>query len=429
MKILILGKGGREHALAWKISLSDEVERVLVLPGNAGMALDDKIECVKGVSSSVSDITNYAKKEEVNLTIVGPENLLAEGIADSFKKAFLPIIGPTKMASQLESSKLFAKELMKKHGIPTATGYPFDSAPEAKSFCKSKGFKNGVVIKCDGLAAGKGVRVCNSCEEAIEAIDDFMNKEVLGHPVERILIEEKLSGPEVSSFALCRGKEFIFLGHACDYKRLKDGDLGPNTGGMGCYTPADWMSEIDEEKIQEIIQRTLEAMDEEKMPFEGFLFVGSMITEEGPMVLEYNVRLGDPEAQVLMAMLPDSFTQKLLQWETSRFEGGALHQQAGHCAHVVLASAGYPGPAEEMQLGEVIHIDQSRLQLEQEKSGAKIFYAGVKANEDGDLITAGGRVLGITCFKAIKQECLEGLYRSVDLIDFSGKTFRRDIGV
>ena len=301
--------------------------------------------------------------------------------------------------------------------------------PRQKGFASPGAFPNGLVIKCDGLAAGKGVRVCDSVEDAVETIDDFMNKKILGHPVDRLLIEEKISGREVSSFALCKGKEFIFLGHACDYKRLTDGDLGPNTGGMGCYSPPDWLSESDEKKIQEIILQTLEGMVEEKMPFEGFLFLGSMISEDGPMVLEYNVRLGDPEAQVLLCMLPNSFTESVLKWQQEPFVGGALQQEMGYAAHVVLASDGYPLLSEEMQLGEVISVDQKALHLEQENTQAKVFYAGVKANDNSELVTAGGRVLGITCKHESREVCLKGLYRAVDSVNYAGKTFRRDIGV
>ncbi len=431
MKFLVLGRGGKEHALAWKLAKVEAVDLVYVLPGNSGMALDDKIECLPQMDSEISEIIDFARQEKIELTIPCEPEMLKAGVVESFREKGLNILGPTSEASELEWSKIYAKKFMNKYEIPTAKSHDFDSAPEAKNFCKSKGYPSGLVVKCDSLASERGVIVCHNAEEAVSAIDAFMTQEELGRNFDKILIEERLLGPEISAFALCRNETFQFLGNVCNYKPLKDGDLGPNTEGMGGYAPADWLSDIDQAAILEIFEKTLAGMKAEKRAFTGILYLGLIVTEEGIKVLEYNVRLGDPEAQILLPSLNIDLSKALLKATQENFTQSVHHTERydDFFSHVVLVSDGHPAPLSEMQLGGPLSIDRSFFESLEKKNNGKLFFSDVKANEQGDLVNSGGRVAGVTYRYKSKEEGLVELYQAVDKVKFSGVTFRRDIGV
>jgi len=417
MKVLVVGSGGREHALAWKLAQSPLVKKVFGAPGNPGIA---KVgECVNIPAADIKALADFAEREGIDLTVVGPEAPLVAGIVDEFEKRSLRIFGPTKAAAQLEGSKAFAKEMMKRWGVPTADFKVFDNPKEAKAYIKEKGAP--IVVKADGLAAGKGVTVAKTVEEALQAVDRIMVEKVFGEAGNKVVIEDCLVGEEASYLVVTDGERFIPLATSQDHKQVFDGDKGPNTGGMGAYSPAPVLSPEMEKEVQEkIIKPILKGMREEGHPFKGILYAGLMITEEGPKVLEFNVRFGDPEAQVILRRL----NTDLVEVFNSVIDGKLIKElswipETAIC--VVLASKGYPGKYEKGK--EITGIEEA-----EKLDNVVIFHAGT-AVKDGKLVTNGGRVLNVTALGKDISEARENVYRAIEKVHFDGMHFRKDIGL
>ncbi|MDD4972813.1 MAG: phosphoribosylamine--glycine ligase [Bacteriovorax sp.] len=431
MKILIIGSGGREHAIAHKLSLSSDVSGIIVSPGNAGMEKTlPGIKTQKIAADDIEALLSFALKEQIALTIVGPEATLSLGIVNLFRANNLLIVGSTKEASLLETSKAFAKKIMNEAGVPTAAFSEFFEAEIALQFIHSSPHTK-MVVKCDGLAAGKGVVVCQNKTEAINAVNALMKDKLLGENIDHIIIEDFLEGIEVSAFALCDGESFSFLGTACDHKRLRDGDMGPNTGGMGVFSPASIFSIADELWINEnVFAPMLNTMKKNGTPFTGILFAGLMKTKHGWSVLEFNVRFGDPETQVLLPLIEED----LLPWFKASAAGtiSELQNKLGRLSprksnlvgvHVVMAAHGYPGTeGVKVRSGDKIQFDKN-FNLD---SKDYLFFAGV----DGigsDLVTKGGRILGITALSEKFSSARKNAYDLISKIHFDGAQFRRDI--
>ena len=415
MKVLVVGNGGREHALAWKLKQSPIVEELFVAKGNAGIW-----EIAKKVDISPTDVealAEFAQKEGIDFTIVGPEAPLVAGIVDEFEKRGLRIFGPNKEAAQLEGSKAFAKRFMEKYHIPTARYQTFTEFEKAKEYVQKVGAP--IVVKADGLAAGKGAVVCESVEKAIETLDRFMNKRIFGKASEKVVIEEFLEGEEASYIVLINGDKYVPLPTSQDHKRLLDGDKGPNTGGMGAYSPTPVITpEIEERIKKEIIERVIKGLKSEGIFFRGFLYAGLMITKEGPKVLEFNVRLGDPEAQPILMRIRNDFLQTLLDF----YEGKevSIEEDDRWVLDVVLASRGYP---ENPEKGKIIH----GLDIVKSLEDIVIFHAGT-AKEGDFIITSGGRVLNVCAYGKNLKEAKEKVYSAIRYICFEGMQYRKDIG-
>ncbi len=418
MKILVIGSGGREHALVWKISQSPRVTKIYCSPGNPGIA--ELAECLPMKATALEGLLNFAKSERIDLTIVGPEQPLAEGIVDMFEANGLAVFGPTKRAAELEWSKAFAKEFMIRHGIPTASHVVFarDESVKVEEYLETTSLP--LVLKADGLAAGKGVSVCFTREEALCAFT-AMQKHFDGASA-KIVIEEFMEGEEASLFAICDGKDFITLAPAQDHKRVFDGDRGKNTGGMGAYAPAPIVTEdILHDVEEQIIRPTLKGMSEEGRPVKGCLYVGLMITSEGPKVVEYNCRFGDPETQVVLPLYSGDIVD--LFEAAAKGEIFSLRQQesfSGSAVCVVLASGGYP---DEYPTGILI----SGMDELEEMNNVLLFHAGTKLRGDS-IVTAGGRVLGVTAIGSNLSDAIEDAYSAAPKISFAGMHYRRDIG-
>lgn len=419
MKVLVIGSGGRENALSWKLAESKKVTKVYFASGTKGMSEDGKIIHLNELASNdYEGLASFAQKEKIDLTVVGPDQALADGCVDIFQKKKLRVFGPTQAAAQAEASKDFAKEVMVGANIPTAEYKSFTNASEAILFIDSVEW-SGVVVKKDGLALGKGVVVCESKEQAQTVARDFLESE----DCDKIIVEELLVGREVSYFCLCDGKTFYTLGHACDYKRIRDNDEGPNTGGMGAYCPADWLSEMQQEEIeQRVIQPFIYEMEKRNAVFKGTLFVGFIMTENGPKVLEFNVRFGDPETQAMLPLLDEDLFEILMNCCDGKAERRRCKLKPGTAIHLVTAAHGYPGTEGiPVRKGDEIKIKQDEL------CGAKVFYAGVK--KDGDkLFTNGGRVLGLTQVAKDRETAIKMIYQSVKGVSFQEMQFRGDIG-
>ena len=418
MKILVVGGGGREHAIAWKLSQSREVTKLYAAPGNAGIARVAR--CLPLRADDLVGLARFAEEEKIDLTVVGPELPLTSGIVDQFQSKRLPIFGPSKDAAAIEGSKAFAKGLMARHGIPTARFESLGDVKGARAFARELGAP--LVVKADGLAAGKGVFVCRTLAEADRAIDVCLTERALGEAGARIVIEEFLSGEEVSSFALTNGKDLLPLAHAQDHKTVFDGDQGPNTGGMGAYSPAPIVTdEVEEEIVDAIMRPTVEAMAREGRSYRGLLYAGLMLTKDGPKVLEFNCRFGDPETQPLLRRLDDDLAPLLLA--VARGESlpkqAAWRREAALC--VVLASKGYPG---DYRTG----LPVRGIEAAESLPGVMVFHAGT-AIKDGTLITAGGRVLGVTALDPTIEGAIDRAYEAVEKISFGGMHYRRDIGL
>jgi len=417
MKVLIVGSGGREHALAWKVAQSEKVEKVYGAPGNPGIAQIG--ECVDIKPTEIEKLADFAEREGIDLTIVGPEAPLVAGITDEFERRGLKVFGPSKAAAQLEGSKAFAKEMMRKYGVPTADFQVFDDPEKAKEYIRKVGAP--IVVKADGLAAGKGVVVAQTVEEAIEAVDRIMVEKVFGEAGNRVVVEECLKGEEASYLVITDGERFVPLATAQDHKAVFDGDRGPNTGGMGAYSPAPVLSEEMEREVQEkVIKPILRGMAQEGMPFKGILYAGLMITEEGPKVLEFNVRFGDPEAQAILRRLEDDLVEVALSAVEGRLVE-ELHWRPETSICVVLASKGYPGKYEK---GKVI----TGIEEAEKVPTVVVFHAGT-AVKDGKLVTNGGRVLNVTALGKDIVEARERAYEAVKRIHFDGMHYRTDIGL
>ncbi|HTS85904.1 MAG TPA: phosphoribosylamine--glycine ligase [Usitatibacter sp.] len=416
MKLLVIGSGGREHAIAWKLAGSPKVSRVYVAPGNAGTAREDGLFNVE--LSAFPDLIRFAKDEGIHATVVGPEGPLAAGIVDAFRDAGLRVFGPTKAAAQLESSKDFAKRFMKRHGIPTARHETFTDAKAAHAYLDRHGAP--IVIKADGLAAGKGVVVAATAKEAHEAIDMMLAGNKLGDAGHRVVIEEFMAGEEASFIVMVDGKNVLPLASSQDHKRIFDGDLGPNTGGMGAYSPAPVVTpEVHARVMREIVDPTVKGMDSDGIPFTGFLYAGLMIDESGaPRVVEFNCRMGDPETQPIFMRMKSDFLELVdhaIEGALDRIEAQWDRRAA---LGVVLAAAGYP---DSPRKGDEI------TGLPKDEDDFHIFHAGT-ALKDGKVVTSGGRVLCVTALGDKVKIAAERAYEVASGIRFDGMQYRKDIG-
>jgi len=417
MKILIIGSGGREHVLAWKIKQSPLVKEVYCAPGNGGIA--QAANCVDIKADDIKGLVKFAKDNKIDLTVVGPEAPLVAGIVDEFEQEGLRVFGPSSDAAQLEGSKVFSKEFMYECNIPTANFQRFDNAEEALNFLKQAIFP--LVIKADGLAAGKGVIVCQDFLEAEKAIDEIMVQKVFKEAGEQIIIEECLEGEEISILAISDGENYCLLESSQDHKRIFDDDVGPNTGGMGAYSPAPVLTEKLSSVIEtRVIEPTIRGMQRNDMPFKGVLYAGLMLTPEGPMVLEYNVRFGDPEAQAVLPRMKSDIVELMLASCGGRLDKFKLKWDKRSCVCVVMSSGGYPG---EYETGKEI----TGLKDVEKMEDTYVFHAGTKA-ENKKIVTSGGRVLGVTGLGGGIENAIENTYKAVDKIDFDRCFFRRDIG-
>jgi phosphoribosylamine--glycine ligase len=416
MKILVIGNGGREHALAWKLAQSPKISRILVAPGNAGTALDPDMQNVP--ITKIPVLVEFAKREKIALTIVGPEAPLSQGIVDAFRAAGLKIFGPTQAAAQLESSKDFAKAFMARHGIPTAAYATFSDAEAAHAYVTQQGAP--IVIKADGLAAGKGVVVAMSEDEAHQAIDMMLADNKLGEAGVRVVIEEFLEGEEASFIVLVDGENVLALASSQDHKRLQDGDQGPNTGGMGAYSPAPVVTPTIHAKVlREIIRPTVEGMAKDGIRYTGFLYAGLMIDKDGGVkTLEFNCRMGDPETQPIMMRLKSDLVVLFEHAVNGTLDQVEAEWDRRTALGVVMASHNYP---DTPRTGDVIHDLPGKLE------DAHVFHAGT-IMQDKDVVTSGGRVLCVTALSETVKEAQRRAYEIADDIHFDGQQMRRDIG-
>jgi phosphoribosylamine--glycine ligase len=417
MKLLVVGSGGREHALVWKLARSPLADKVFCAPGNAGTA--EVAENVGIEATDLDDLARFARRERVDLTVVGPEAPLVAGIAERFEADGLRIVGPSKRAAEIEGSKVFAKNLMRRHGIPTAEYQVFEDADKAAAYIEEVG--PNVVIKADGLAAGKGVVIPETVEEAISSARRMLVDGEFGRAGSRIVVEERLKGEEASIIALTDGKTIAPLASSQDHKRVFDGDLGPNTGGMGAYSPAPVVTDdLMDRVVAEILVPTVHAMKREGRPFRGALYAGIMVTATGPKVLEFNCRMGDPETQPLIMRLVSDIVPLLKAVADGTLEDAQIEWDERPAVCVVMASEGYPGTYEK---GKRI----SGLEEASRLKDVAVFHAGT-ARKGGDVVTAGGRVLGVTALGSTVREAASRAYEAVDLIRWDGAHCRRDIG-
>ncbi len=419
MRILIVGGGGREHAMAWKIAQSSQVGKVYVAPGNAGTALEPKLENVAIGVAEIERLAEFAASNSVDLTIVGPEAPLVAGIVDEFRQRGLLCFGPPRSAARLEGSKAFCKDFMARHGIPTAAYGTFTEPEQAIDYIRCQGAP--IVVKADGLAAGKGVIIAHTEGEAIDAIHSMMAEGVFGEAGRTVVVEEFLEGEEASFMVMADGEHILALATSQDHKPLLDGDKGPNTGGMGAYSPAPVVTpEVHRRVMEQVIQPTIEGMAAEGVPYTGFLYAGLMITAEGqPKVLEFNCRLGDPETQPIMMRLETDLSQMCLAAVEGRLDEMESQWSSRVALGVVMAAEGYPA---SYRTGDVIEG------LPEEESGdVKVFHAGTKLVQ-GRVLTAGGRVLCVCALGDTVADAHTKVYAQVEKIHWPGVYYRRDIG-
>lgn len=417
MKVLLVGGGGREHALAWKIRKSDKVEKLYCAPGNAGIA--ELAECVDIGVMEFDKLVEFAKEKEIDLVVVAPDDPLAAGAVDAFEAAGLRAFGPRENAAILEGSKAFSKDLMKKYNIPTAAYETFDSAEAALEYLETA--KCPIVLKADGLALGKGVLICNTREEAKDGVKTLMLDKQFGSAGNRIVVEEFMTGREVSVLSFVDGKTIKIMTSAQDHKRAKDGDQGLNTGGMGTFSPSPFYTEeIDAFCRENIYQKTVDAMRSEGREFKGVIFFGLMLTEDGPKVLEYNARFGDPETQVVLPRMKNDIIDIFEACIDGTLDKIELEFEDNAAVCVVLASDGYP---EKYDKGfEIKGLDTFK-----DKEGYYVFHAGSKI-ADGKVVTNGGRVLGVTAKGDNLKEARANAYKATEWIEFENKYMRNDIG-
>lgn len=416
MKVLVIGSGGREHALAWKLAASPKVSHVFVAPGNAGTAQLPKASNITQVDNAA--LVRFAKENDIALTVVGPEVPLAKGVVDAFCAAGLAIFGPTQKAAQLESSKAFAKDFMARHNIPTAFYGTFTDAQQAHDYVKQHGAP--IVVKADGLAAGKGVVVAITETEAHRAIDDMLEGNRLGNAGARVVIEEFLTGEEASFIVLCDGEHALPLATSQDHKRLLDGDAGPNTGGMGAYSPAPVVTPVVHQRtMDEVILPTLTGMKADGIVFTGFLYAGLMISSDGSIkVLEFNCRMGDPETQPIIRRLQSDLFDVLLAGARGKLNDITLHWTSDVAIGVVLAAEKYP---DTPRTGDV-------MTLAPDTDDCVTFHAGTAKNDAGEIVTAGGRVLCVTASAPTLCEAQNKAYAHIEQIHFRAMQYRHDIG-
>ena len=417
MKVLVVGGGGREHALAWRLSLSESVDKVWIAPGNPGTAAEPGIENLP--VTDIEELAQFAKTNGVELTVVGPEAPLAKGLVNVFRREGLSVFGPTKEAAQLESSKDFAKAFMKRHGIPTADYETFSDPEKAHAYLDKKGAP--IVIKADGLAAGKGVVVAMDIETAHHAVDDMLEGHKFGAAGARVVIEDYLDGEEASFIVMVDGEHILPLATCQDHKRLLDHDMGPNTGGMGAYSPAPVVTpEIHAQVMRDIIEPTVKGMAKDGLPYTGFLYAGLMIGKDGKAkTLEFNCRMGDPETQPIMSRITGDFAKVLKAAADGHLDTVTLDWDDRAALGVVVAAHGYP---ESPRKGDVITA------LPKNDALHHVFHAGTKTNDKGELVTAGGRVLCVVGLGKTIREARDAAYEAADQVHFNGAQMRRDIG-
>jgi phosphoribosylamine--glycine ligase len=416
MRILVIGGGGREHALVWKLAQSQRLMKLFCAPGNAGIA--ELAECAPLAVTDIDKLAAFASEKQIDLTIVGPEVPLCAGVVDAFQSKGLRIFGPTKRAAQLEGSKVFTKKLLLKYGVPTASAEIFSSAPAAHAYVKK--CRAPVVVKADGLAAGKGVIVAQSTAEAENAIGEIMEQKMFGAAGAQVIVEECLRGEELSVMALVDGQSFRVLASAQDHKRVGDGDRGPNTGGMGAYSPTPLLNDELNGQIADIFRRTLAGLNAEGIDYRGVLYAGLMLTERGPQVLEFNCRFGDPESQVVLPRLEGDLVDAMEATIDGTLDRLSLKWKSDAAVCVVVAAGGYPGAYERGQpiagLKEASRLDK-----------VCVFHAGTRRDTTGKIVTDGGRVLGVTALGANIEQAAGRAYEAVERIRFDGAQFRRDI--
>ncbi len=415
MKILVVGGGAREHTLVWKLAQSPKVKEIYVAPGNAGTAQIAHNLDIK--PTDMESLAKIVKEKGIELTIVGPETPLADGIVDYFQSLGIPIFGPTKAAAEIESSKVFAKELMQKYGIPCARSVSFSEYIKAKEYIQQQ--IPPIVVKADGLAAGKGVTVADSIPEAVDTLYHTMEAKAFGAAGDKVVVEECLSGKEMSVFAFTDGKTVIPMVSACDYKPIFDGDRGPNTGGMGSYSPPFFHSPTLAKIVREtIMEPTVKAMAKEKRPYQGVLYGGLMITNDGPKALEFNARFGDPESQVTLPLLKTDLVEIFLAVISGNLDQVNVEWSEDACVGVVMASAGYPGSYKTgFPISGLDSLDKDIV----------VFHAGTKVGSEGEVLTNGGRVLTVVASGKTITEARERVYDNTPRIYFEGCHYRKDI--
>jgi len=417
MKILVVGSGGREHAICWKIAQSKKVEKIYCAPGNAGIA--EYAECVNIGAMELEKLADFAQEKQIDLTVIGMDDPLVAGVVDVFEARGLKVFGPRKNAAILEGSKAFSKDLMKKYNIPTAAYEVFNSPEAALAYLETA--KLPIVLKADGLALGKGVLICNTLEEAKDGVKSLMTDKQFGSAGDRIVIEEFMTGREVSVLSFVDGKTIRIMTSAQDHKRAKDGDQGLNTGGMGTFSPSPfYTAEVDEFCKKYIYQATVDAMAAEGREFKGIIFFGLMLTPDGPRVLEYNARFGDPETQVVLPRMKNDIVEVFEACVDGTLDQIELDFADNAAVCVVLASDGYP---EKYDKGfEITGFENFK-----DKDGYYVFHAGTKFN-DGKIVTNGGRVLGVTALGTDLKDARANAYKATEWIDFANKYKRNDIG-
>ncbi|MFY9225672.1 MAG: phosphoribosylamine--glycine ligase [Blastocatellia bacterium] len=421
MKILVIGSGGREHALVWKLSESPQVEKIYATPGNAGIS--QLAECVTAENNSPIALAELAARLEVDLTIVGPEAHLVAGVVDAFNRRQLAIVGPTRAAAALEGSKIFAKDFMSRHHLPTAAFTICESPESAYDIISSKIYGYPVVLKADGIAAGKGVVVAKDELEAHQAIQEMMVEKRLGEAGSRLVIEEFLEGRETSLLVFSDGKQVLVMPPAQDYKNVFDNNQGPNTGGMGTFsTPGLLDKALKEKLVKELAEKTITAMSMEGTPFKGILYLGLMLTESGVKILEYNVRFGDPEAQVILARLDSDLVDIFLGIANGDLSTVKVSWSDMSAVCVIMAVQGYPS---QCKVGQVI----TGLEDAEKQENVKVFHAGTKYDDSGQVITSSGRVLGVMARQFSLEVARQQAYKGIKLINFEGQHYRKDIAL
>jgi len=420
LRVLIVGSGGREHTLAWKIAQSSKVTKIYALPGNAG--IEAIAERVKMSAMDIQGVGDFAERERIDLTVIGPESPLIAGLTDELEARGLKVFGPSRDAAQMEGSKVFAKRLMQENDVPTAGCDVFDSPREAYVYIERLAARTSdpIVVKADGEAAGKGVFICRTEEDAMRAVDVIMVEKAFGESGNRVVIEDFLDGQEASFMCFVDGEKFVPMVPAQDYKRAYDGDTGPNTGGMGCYSPVPVVTgEVSGLVMDSIVKPTLKALRDMDIYYKGVLYVGLALTKEGPKVVEFNARFGDPETQVVLPLLETDLVDIMLACIEGRLDTVDVSWYNRRAVCVVMASGGYPGDYEK---GKVITgIDEA------EKAGVMVFHAGTES-KDGQVVTSGGRVLGVTAVGDTYRECIDKVYAGAAKIHFEGAHYRSDIG-
>lgn len=418
MKVLVVGNGGREHTIIWKIAQSKKVDEIYCAPGNAGIA--EYAKCVNINCMEFDKLADFAVEKKIDLTVIGPENPLVGGIVDVFEQRGLRVFGPRENAAIIEGSKAFSKDLMKKYQIPTADYQNFTDPDEALEYLKTRKFP--IVLKADGIASGKGVLICNSFDEAKAGLREIMIDKKFSHAGNKLVIEEFITGPEVSVLAFCDGTHIATMTSAQDHKRSKDGDQGLNTGGMGTFSPSPFYTkEIDDYCKEHVYKRTMDAMKQEGRDFVGILFVGLMLTEDGPKVLEYNARFGDPETQVVIPRMKNDIIDVFNACIDGTLDQIELEFEDNAAVCVVLASDGYP---EHYEKGFPI----TGLEHFKGKNEFFAFHAGTKFNDKGEIVTDGGRVLGVTAIGENLLDARANAYQATQWIQFANKYKRNDIG-